>query len=131
MRTPLACLLAASLACAPPPQLTYIGEVDVRTSPPCPPPKLAACPEPTQPDPEPPSSRRPAPRRTTPRPLCPNTASRRQLETLPGVGPAIASRIIASRPYHQPSDLLRVRGIGPATLERIRPYLQFPPPELP
>ena len=50
-----------------------------------------------------------------------------ELERLPGIGPALASRIVADReqngPFHGPEGLLRVRGIGPRTLERIRPYL--------
>lgn len=47
-------------------------------------------------------------------------ADPRLLETLPGIGPALAARIVAARPFHDVDDLLRVRGIGPATLERLR-----------
>jgi competence protein ComEA len=53
-----------------------------------------------------------------------NRASAAELETLPGIGPALARRIMESRaedgPFRTADDLLRVRGIGPATLERIR-----------
>lgn len=53
-----------------------------------------------------------------------NRASAAELETLPGIGPALARRIMESRaeagPFRSADDLLRVRGIGPATLERIR-----------
>jgi competence protein ComEA len=49
-----------------------------------------------------------------------NTASARLLTTLPGVGPVTAGRIIAARPFHRLEDLLRVPGIGPARLERLR-----------
>lgn len=51
-----------------------------------------------------------------------NRASRRQLERVPGVGPALAGRIIEGRPYAQVDDLLRVSGIGERTLERMRPW---------
>ena len=48
-------------------------------------------------------------------------------ERLPGIGPSLAARIVADRaehgPFQTPEGLLRVRGIGPRTLERIRPYL--------
>lgn len=48
-----------------------------------------------------------------------NTASPGELQSLPGVGPAIAARIVEARPFDRLEDLLRVRGIGPATLERL------------
>jgi competence protein ComEA len=51
-------------------------------------------------------------------------ASEQQLQELPGVGPAIASRIVAWRekngPFRHVDDLLAVSGIGPATLEKFR-----------
>jgi endonuclease G, mitochondrial len=49
-----------------------------------------------------------------------NTAPSEDLELLPGVGPVLAQRIIQGRPYASVDDLLRVNGIGPATLERLR-----------
>jgi competence protein ComEA len=54
-----------------------------------------------------------------------NTASEAELEVLPGIGPALAGRIIASRPYSSPADLDQVKGIGPKMLEKIGPYLRF------
>lgn len=46
---------------------------------------------------------------------------------LEGIGPALAQRIIAERNIHGPfssiEDVGRVPGIGPATLDRIRPWL--------
>jgi competence protein ComEA len=52
-----------------------------------------------------------------------NTAGQTALEGLPGIGPAKAADIIAHRPYATVDDLLRVPGIGPATLERLRPHV--------
>jgi competence ComEA-like helix-hairpin-helix protein len=60
----------------------------------------------------------------------PNTADRQALERLPGVGPVLAGRILEDRirngPYRSAEDLLRVKGIGERTLERLRPHLLFP-----
>lgn len=58
----------------------------------------------------------------------PNTATREQLLALPGVGPVLADRIIAARPFQSVEDLTRVSGIGPRTLERLRPRLEIAPP---
>ena len=61
-----------------------------------------------------------------------NTAPWQELVLLPGVGETLAMRIIESRetegPFVEATDLLRVHGIGPVTLERLRPYL-VPLPE--
>lgn len=53
-----------------------------------------------------------------------NSASTAALEDLPGVGPALARRIRDGRPYHRVEDLDRVRGIGPATVARLRPLVR-------
>ena len=58
----------------------------------------------------------------------PNSATVSQLESLPGVGPALASRIVEARaqsPFRNLADLDRVKGIGPAKLEKLGPHLQF------
>jgi hypothetical protein len=52
-----------------------------------------------------------------------NTATRTQIETLPGIGPALAERIIAGRPYASVDDLARVRGIGAQQVRELRPKL--------
>jgi competence protein ComEA len=60
----------------------------------------------------------------------PNTADLDALTRLPGIGPALAGRILEDRaangPYRAAADLLRVKGIGPATLARIRSRLSVP-----
>jgi competence protein ComEA len=62
-----------------------------------------------------------------------NTAEWTELALLPGVGEILAKRIVESRetegPFLDHSDLGRVRGIGPRTLERVEPYL-LPMPEM-
>lgn len=57
-----------------------------------------------------------------------NSADWPELAQLPGIGETLARRIVETRRQHGPflhhQDLRRVRGIGPATLERLRPYLR-------
>ena len=56
-----------------------------------------------------------------------NAADWPELMQLPGIGPTLAHRIVESRqtvgPFADHDDLRRVRGIGPKTLDAIRPYL--------
>lgn len=55
-----------------------------------------------------------------------NAASAEELQRLPGIGPALADRIVVARDkqvFTTVDDLVRVRGIGPATLERLRPLV--------
>lgn len=56
-----------------------------------------------------------------------NSASASELQSLPGVGPALAQRIIAERSrgrFASAADLLRVSGIGKAKLEKMRAYVE-------
>lgn len=60
----------------------------------------------------------------------PNTAAEEDLDRLPGVGSAVAGRIVKMRvdqgPFTVVSDLLLVPGVGRATLAKIAPYLELP-----
>jgi competence protein ComEA len=66
-----------------------------------------------------------------------NRAAVEDLEALPGVGPALARRIVDYRRRHGPfqklEDLEQVRGFGPKLLEKLRPYVLLsaspPPPD--
>jgi competence ComEA-like helix-hairpin-helix protein len=51
-----------------------------------------------------------------------NTATERELRSVKGIGPSLAKRIIAGRPYSNINDLLKVKGIGPKNLKKFRPY---------
>lgn len=57
-----------------------------------------------------------------------NTASMTELAQLPGLGPTTAARVVEHRRTHGPftsvDGLLDVPGIGPATLDQMRPYLR-------
>jgi competence protein ComEA len=58
-----------------------------------------------------------------------NTADQAALETIPGIGPVTAAAILDQRArlgsFASFEQLLEVDGIGPATLESIRPYVTF------
>lgn len=83
----------------------------------------------------PPREERPAPPVATParqrlladEPIDVNTALASDLELLPRIGPQLAARIVEDRdragPFHSVEDLARVRGIGPRTVERLRPLV--------
>ena len=58
-----------------------------------------------------------------------NLASAGDLELLPGIGPTLARRIVEDRArggaYRSADELMRVSGIGPAKLERIRALIEI------
>ena len=57
-----------------------------------------------------------------------NQATVEDFQKLPGIGPALAARIVAYRKkhglFHRVEDLLVVRGIGPKKWKAIRPFLK-------
>lgn len=63
--------------------------------------------------------------RPLPTPVDVNTATVDRLETLPGVGPALAKAIVDARPYAKFDDLGRVKGLGTAKLEALRGRVSF------
>jgi competence protein ComEA len=74
------------------------------------------------------------PAQTTAAPVTPvnlNTATSADLEKLPGVGPAVAARIIEYRQkngaFKKIEDLMNVRGIGEKTFLRLKPLITIAP----
>jgi competence protein ComEA len=53
-----------------------------------------------------------------------NTATEKELKMIPGIGPVMAARIIAARPFRSADDLKKVNGIGDKKYLKIRPYFQ-------
>ena len=70
------------------------------------------------------------PKSPTPaQPLDIDRATASEIESLPGIGPALAERIVAKRDSLQGfgslASICAVRGIGPALAERLRPLVTF------
>ena len=58
-----------------------------------------------------------------------NVATASELQSLPGIGPVYAGRILAWRrdngAFASPSDLLNIKGIGKKRLEKLLPFIQL------
>ena len=67
-------------------------------------------------------SRRPSSSPAPSGPVDLNTASEKDLEALPGVGPATAKKIIAARPYTSAADLSKA-GVPNATIQKVTPLV--------
>jgi len=56
-----------------------------------------------------------------------NSAGTEQLTTIPGIGESMARRIVEWRDEHGPfrrvEDLMKVKGIGEKSLEKMRPHV--------
>ena len=60
-----------------------------------------------------------------------NSADVKTLESLPGIGPVLAQRIIEGRPYKTLADLGKVKGLSKAKLDAIKDDLTFGPAPTP
>ena len=49
-----------------------------------------------------------------------NGASVAELDSLPGIGPVLAGRVLKGRPYQESDELLEVKGIGPKKLAAMK-----------
>ncbi|RYG24937.1 hypothetical protein EON82_08955 [bacterium] len=70
-----------------------------------------------------------APKEKASGPVSLNTGSEAQLETLPGVGPATAQKILEYRQEHggfsSVEEIQMVKGIGPKKFEKMKPFLKL------
>ena len=54
-----------------------------------------------------------------------NVASEQEMKRLPGIGGAIARRLIKARPFSAIDELLKVKGISERKLREIRPFIRL------
>lgn len=53
-----------------------------------------------------------------------NAATEKEIRMIPGIGPVMAARIIAARPFRSADELKKVSGIGDKKYAQIRPYFR-------
>ncbi len=63
------------------------------------------------------------------KPIPINYTDKSLLMSIRGIGPSLAESIIQSRSmlgfFASPDDLLKIKGIGPARLQKLKPYISF------
>ncbi|NCO40297.1 MAG: competence protein ComEA [Armatimonadetes bacterium CG_4_10_14_3_um_filter_66_18] len=72
---------------------------------------------------------KPSPESLVKHPINVNTATEQKLQLLPGIGPVTAAKIVQERrangPFRTVDELVRVKGIGEKTLEKLRKYVRI------
>jgi len=52
-----------------------------------------------------------------------NTATKEELQAIPGIGASKAQSIIAARPFDKPEDIMKVKGIKQKTYDKLKDYI--------